>query len=92
MLFCQQEGGPPEYIFFSASRTLFSADIDEDMGGASARVPSCIETETWIIGSFDGSLEAWKTLKILQRFTETTETVRAHTKLVPEVLEAVVKT
>eukprot|EP00435_Cladocopium_sp_Y103_P072928 s29_g41.t2 len=41
-----QEGGPAEYIFFSASRTLFSADMDEDMSGASARVPSCIETGT----------------------------------------------
>jgi len=39
-----QEDGPPEYIFFSASRTLFNADI-EDMSGAAERAPFCIETD-----------------------------------------------
>ena len=46
----RQEGGPPEYVFFSASRTQLNADIDEDMSAAAGRAPFCIETETWIFG------------------------------------------
>jgi uncharacterized protein YcgL (UPF0745 family) len=52
----RQEDGPPEYIFFSASRTLFNADI-EDMSGAAERAPFCIETETWVFGWIIG---CWK--------------------------------
>eukprot|EP00435_Cladocopium_sp_Y103_P073536 s29_g44.t1 len=40
-----QEGGPAEYIFFSASRTQFNADIDEDMSAAAGTAPFCIETD-----------------------------------------------
>ena len=42
-----QVEGPPEYIFFSATRSQFNYDLNEEMMAAAGRTPFCIETATW---------------------------------------------